>query len=183
VTLFLIISIVLSLLLWVRPPNITINNVGAPTNGSEIQLTSDGVDINLAVDIAVQNPNYFAVDFKKIEAQIFYPINNTNVGGGTETDIIFHSHSQTNFTFPFTISYKKSLDPSNKILVDIATKCGFIGGSKTQITVDYKISLALKIVFFTISPVVSNSMSFDCPLSQSDIQSLGGSSILGGVTS
>jgi hypothetical protein len=110
----------------------------------------------------VENPNYFAVSFSKIQAtvctclklstinvltaardQIFYPINNTNVGGGNATDITFNSHSETNFTFPFTISYQKSLDPNDKILVDIATKCGFIGGSKSPITVDYKISVSL----------------------------------------
>ena len=74
--------------------------------------------------------------------QIFYPINNTAIGGGQQNDITFNAHSQTNFTFPFEITYKKDLDPSNKILVDIATKCGFIGGSKSQITVDYKISVS-----------------------------------------
>jgi len=180
VTLFLIISIVLSLLLWVRPPNISIGGVEAPSSGSEIQVTGDGLNINLGINISVENPNYFAVSFKKIEADIIYPINNTNIGGGNETDITFHAHSQTNFTFPFTISYKKSLDPSSKIIADIATKCGFIGGSKSQITVNYKLTLGLRIVFITISPVVSNSLSFDCPLSESDISSLG-SGLLGGA--
>jgi len=128
----------------------------------------------------VENPNYFSVAFKKIEADIFYPINNTAIGGGSQTDITFHSHSQTNFTFPFTISYKSSLDPNKEILTDIATKCGFIGGTKSQITVNYKITLGLRIVFFVISPVVSNSLSFDCPLSKSDISSLG-PGLLGGA--
>jgi len=180
VALFLIISIVLALLLWVRPPNISIGGVNAPSSGSEIQVTSGGLDINLGVNISVENPNYFAVSFSKIQATIFYPINNTNVGGGNATDITFNSHSETNFTFPFTISYQKSLDPNDKILVDIATKCGFIGGSKSPITVDYKISLGLKILFITITPVVSNSLSFACPLSESDISSLG-SGLLGGA--
>jgi len=170
---FLIISIVLALLLWVRPPNITVGAVSAPTSSSSIQVTSGGVNINLGVNISVNNPNYFAVSFNKIQADIFYPINNTDIGGGNATDITFHTHSQTNFTFPFMIAYQKSLDPNNLILVDIATKCGFIGGSRTQIKVNYKITLGLKVLFITVSPVVSNSLSFDCPLSQSDISSLG----------
>jgi len=170
--LFLIISIVLALLLWVRPPNIVIGGVQTPTSGSTTQPTTSGLTINLGVNISVENPNYFAVSFKKIQAEIFYPINNTNVGGGTESDITFHAHSQTNFTFPFAINYQTSLDPNNKIITDIATKCGFIGGSKSQISVNYKITLGLRIVFITISPVVSNNINFDCPLSQSDISSL-----------
>lgn len=179
IALFLIISIVLALLLWVRPPNISVGGVSAPSTGSQIQVTSGGLDINLGVNISVENPNYFAVSFNKIQANIFYPINNTDIGGGNATDITFRSHSQTNFTFPFTIAYQKSLDPNNKILVDIATKCGFIGGSRSQITVNYKITLGLKVLFITISPVVSNSLSFDCPLSQSDISSLG-AGLIGG---
>jgi len=180
VALFLVISMVLSLLLWVRPPNISIGGVNTPTSGSEIQVTSNGLNINLGVNISVENPNYFSVAFSKIQATIFYPINNTNVGGGNATDITFNSHSQTNFTFPFTISYQTSLDPSDKILVDIATKCGFLNGNKSPITVDYKISLGLKILFITVTPVISNSLSFPCPLSESDIKSLG-PSLLGGA--
>jgi hypothetical protein len=79
-----------------------------------------------------------------VPTQIFYPINNTKLGNGNESNIDFHAHSQTNFTFPIIITYQTSLDPSNKILVDIATKCGFIGGgAKTQITVNYKITVGL----------------------------------------
>jgi len=180
IALFLIISVVLTLLLWVRPPNITIGGVNAPSTGSEIQVTSDGLNINLGVNISVENPNFFGVSFNKIQADIFYPINNTPIGGGNETDITFDSHSQTNFTFPFMIAYQKSLDPNNKILVDIATKCGFIGGTSSPITVDYKITLALKVLFITISPVVSNTLSFACPLSQSDISSVA-SGLIGGL--
>lgn len=175
ITLFLIISIVLALLLWIRPPNINVGAVNIPSSGSEIQVTSGGLNINLGVNISVENPNYFTVSFSKIQANIFYPINNTAIGGGNETDISFKSHSQTNFTFPFTIAYQKSLDPNNQILTDIATKCGFIGSTKSPITVDYKITLGLKVLFITISPVVSSSLSFACPLSQADISAIGSS--------
>jgi hypothetical protein len=157
---------------------------------------------------SVNNPNYFGVSISKINAdvcfcsnlflvnifayvptQIFYPINNTKLGNGNESNINFPAHSQTNFTFPIDITYQTSLDPSNKILVDIATKCGFIGGgAKSQITVNYKITVGLgsytsdsqlltgqyaqigiRIFCITISPDISNSLSFDCPISQGDI--------------
>jgi len=123
---------------------------------------------------SVNNPNYFSVDFQKIEAevftrnvetvsfllkapQIFYPINNTLIGGGTSENIIFHSRSQTNFTFPFMLSYQTTLDPQGKILIDLANKCGVNGGTKSNISVNYKITvssllssstLILKPIFF-----------------------------------
>lgn len=173
ITLFLLVSVILSLVLWIRPPNINFGAVAPSTStGSAIQLQDDGLQINLAVNISVENPNYFSVDFKKIEADIFYPINNTAIGTGSANNVDIASNSQTNFTFLFDVDYKTSLDPNNKILIDLATKCGVIGTDKSDISVNYKITLGLKILFVTISPVISNVFTFACPLDKSDISGL-----------
>ncbi|EIW85077.1 hypothetical protein CONPUDRAFT_97723 [Coniophora puteana RWD-64-598 SS2] len=153
---------------WIRPPNIVVGSVQTNSTNT-VQSVNDGFQINLGVNISVQNPNYFAVSFKDIDAQIFYPINNTLVGGGTENDITFGSHSQTNFTFPFAINYNSNLPSSNQILLDMAQKCGIPSGSPSDITVNYDITLGLRILFFVVSPKVSNSLSFKCPLTSSDL--------------
>jgi len=172
ITLFLFVSIILSLVLWIRPPNVNFGNVAPSTStGSAIQLQSDGLTINLGVNISVENPNYFSVDFTKIEADIFYPINNTAIGTGSANNVHIASQSQTNFTFPFDVNYKTSSDPNNKILIDLATKCGILG-TKTDISVNYKITLGIKILFATIYPAISNTFTFACPLTESDISGL-----------
>ncbi|PPQ64644.1 hypothetical protein CVT26_002734 [Gymnopilus dilepis] len=169
-TVFLIVSIVLALALWIRPPSIYIGNVQTMTeNGSAIQPSSDGVQVNLGVNISVSNPNYFSVDFKKIEAQIFYPPQNIPVGGGQANNIVFKSNSQTNFTFPFSLQYNSTADPGGAIITDLAKKCGVLGGTKTNIDVNYSITLGIRILLVTISPVISNQFSFPCPLQPSDI--------------
>lgn len=171
--LFLLASIVLSLALWIRPPNIVINGVNIPTSGSTIQATNDGLTINLGVNITVSNPNYFSVNFREIKADITYPLNNTDIGGGSKKDVTFGANTEDKeFDFPFAIVYKESNDPNHAILIDLATKCGIIGGVKTKLSVNYKITLGLRILFITISPVVSNSFKFDCPISSSDIADL-----------
>lgn len=75
--------------------------------------------------------------------KIFYPINNTAVGGGSADNIVFGSRSQTNFTFPFTLSYNSTEDPNGAILSDLATKCGVGGGTRSNLNVDYKISVSV----------------------------------------
>ncbi|KAF8163487.1 hypothetical protein B0H34DRAFT_325584 [Crassisporium funariophilum] len=177
-TIFLIVSIVLALALWVRPPSIKIGDVQTMTeNGSIIQQNTDGITINLGVDISVSNPNYFAVDFKEIKAEIFYPIENVPVGGGYASNIVFKSTSQTNFTFPFALTYNSTQDPRSAVILDLASKCGVSGGAKSNIKVNYKITLGIRIMLITISPVISNEFNFPCPLQPSDIQKfLGGSS-------
>jgi len=66
ITVFLIISILLSLALWVEPPNITVSN---PVQNSTQSFTfqNNQLAFNLAANITVENPNYFGVALNKVE--------------------------------------------------------------------------------------------------------------------
>ncbi|KAF7305044.1 LEA-2 domain-containing protein [Mycena kentingensis (nom. inval.)] len=173
---FLLLVALLSLVLWLRPPSIDFGDVApSAASGSTIQTTTNGITLHMGVNISVQNPNYFAVKFKKITANIFYPtdgVNDTEVGGGTATNIMLDANKETNFTFPFTIDYSTTKDPSSKILLDLATKCGVLGGSKQQLTVHYKIKLELQFLIIPLSPTISNDFKFTCPLEASDLEGL-----------
>ncbi|KAL5511141.1 hypothetical protein ACEPAH_4356 [Sanghuangporus vaninii] len=167
--LFLLIGIILSLGIWIRPPDITINQVGLnSTGGSAAQFTSSSLNINFAVNISVDNPNYFDVDFKRIKANLTYPLNDMDLGGGEKDGITFKSDTQTTFNFPFTLTYNLQSDSNQVVLKDLLSKCGFTG-TKQDITVDYKITLGIKIIVITVSPTFSSSFSFECPTS--DIES------------
>lgn len=178
IVLLLFISILLALLMWTRPPDVIVGTVGPPSTGSEIQLENNGVQINLAINITVNNPNYFSVSFPSIKANIYYPINNTYIGGGNQSSVTFPANTNKTITFPFSISYTSTMPSSNAILSDLETKCGINGGTASDITVDYDITLNVRVLFFTVSPTISNTASFVCPLSASDLSGVA-SSILG----
>ena len=72
--------------------------------------------------------------------QIFYPINQTEIGSGVAHNVHFRPHSLTNWTFPFAINYTTTLDPNRLILVDLAEKCG-VTGQKSNLSVSYKIKV------------------------------------------
>jgi len=168
----LVISVGLALALWIKPPNIEIKEVAPLTGtGSTVQFTNDGLQINLGINITVDNPNYFSVNFKRIKAEIFYPINDTPVGGGESKDVIFKSTQQTNWTFPFKIDYQIPKDPGGVVLEDLAKRCG-LNGTKSPVEVKYKITLGLRILFIVISPVVTNTIKFDCPVDLEDLRKL-----------
>ncbi|PPQ84323.1 hypothetical protein CVT25_011597 [Psilocybe cyanescens] len=169
-------DIVLTLALYARPPNITIGDVEAfPQNGSVLQPgTPDGFQVNLGVAISVSNPNYFSVGLKKIDLQLTYPINNTAAGGGDTKDINFKAKSQTDFTFPFHLMYSPSSDPNGAIFVDLSSKCG---KTPQNIVINYKITLGIRILIVTVSPVITNTFNFKCPV---DISNLG--SVIGGIS-
>ncbi|KAG8920816.1 hypothetical protein FRC00_009496 [Tulasnella sp. 408] len=139
-TLFLIVSIVLALALWARPPDIRFNGISLPTGGSAVQVQTDSLDINLSLSIGVKNPNFFGASFKSIDATAFYPPLTSQLGGGTLHDINFPANSDTQFLFPFNITYSSGLDPNNILVTDLVNKCGIKPGStKSKLTVKYQL--------------------------------------------
>lgn len=83
---------------------------------------------------------------RKIEVDVFYPINNSPIGGGTANNIFFKSGTETNFTFPFDLTYNPSSDASGQVLADIATKCGVGGGQRSDISVNYQLTVSVFLV-------------------------------------
>jgi hypothetical protein len=128
----------------VRPPDIQFTGVQKNSTGSTFEATTDQqFKVNLGFGINVTNPNYFDATFTTIKAEIFYPIRNTNVGGGIQNDITFHSHSNRDFVFPFSFSYSKAADPNQDIILDIVNRCGFIDPStKKDLSIQYKITVS-----------------------------------------
>ncbi|KIO26264.1 hypothetical protein M407DRAFT_243815 [Tulasnella calospora MUT 4182] len=178
-TLFLIISIVLALALWARPPDIRFNGISLPTGGSAVQVQTDSLDINLSLSIGVKNPNFFGAMFKSIDATAFYPPLTSQLGGGTLHDINFPANSDTQFLFPFNITYSSGIDPNNVLVTDLVNKCGIKPGTtKSKLTVKYQLKLALRIVAITISPSFSGTADFDCPVTRDDLLSFGGDALL-----
>ncbi|THH27249.1 hypothetical protein EUX98_g6936 [Antrodiella citrinella] len=178
-------NIVMTLLLWVEPPNVTISDITPPTDGSAVQITDGpGVTVNLGVNISVSNPNFFSVKFTDIKADVFYPINNTLLGGGEVKNLEIKSNSATNFSLPFQLNYTLAEDPNLSILEDLASRCGFVSGSTTsQISVNYKITVAFRVLFIPIKPTISNTIKFNCPFTASQIEGLLKSAGLGDLSS
>ncbi|TCD64547.1 hypothetical protein EIP91_003985 [Steccherinum ochraceum] len=171
---FLFLSIVMSLALWINPPNVIVSDVSLPSDGSAVQITpGPGVNVNVGVNISVANPNYFSVKFNEIKVDVFYPINNTHIGGGSIKDVNIKSNAETNFTLPFALNYTETEDPNFSVLQDIAGHCGFLpGGTQGDLSVNYKISLDFHVLFVPIKPTISNQFKFACPFTAQQVGDL-----------
>ncbi|KZT68124.1 hypothetical protein DAEQUDRAFT_671885 [Daedalea quercina L-15889] len=174
IAVFLFISIVLSLALWIRPPSVLI---GTPTlNGSSpvcVSVQDSALVIGLDVNASISNPNYFSVELTDLNLDLFYPINNTAVGGGSLTNVDFKSHETTNITFPLDLKYNITGSSNTEVLLDLAKKCGIVSGSsKTDITVNYKATVGVRILAIPVKPTISSSFSFECPIDSSELEKL-----------
>ncbi|KAL8292947.1 hypothetical protein RQP46_000641 [Phenoliferia psychrophenolica] len=145
--LIILVSIIASFL------HVTFNGVEAPANGSEVTVQSNGFLLNFQLNIGVVNPNFFGVNFDEIKATGAYSTAPTqNLGGGTLNNVDIKKNSNTTIHFPFTINYTLSDDPTLSIAKDIVGKCGLLGGTKADLTIDYTVTLKLKVVAVSISP-------------------------------
>lgn len=182
IALFFIISIALALALWIRPPSVLIGPAKTASGTSAGTFQGTGLTIPLTVNISVNNPNYFSVKLKQLKAEFTYPKGNVPIGSGVLNDVTFEANSDKNVTFPFQINYKFADDPSLQALLDIADRCGITDNSKSNLDIQYKITIGLQILVVNVSPSISNTLSFACPFDQNTInqikQQFG--SILGG---
>ncbi|GAA5871667.1 hypothetical protein JCM3774_003012 [Rhodotorula dairenensis] len=180
--LLILVGIVAAFFLWVKPPDVTFRGIRPPTSGNEVSVQTGGFLINVTLDINVINPNFFGAHFSRVHATAYYPTKpNDAVGGGTLTNFDIKKHSNSTINFPFTINYTTSYDSDRTVLQDIAQRCGFLGGTATQLKVNYKVKTEVRVIAVSISPTFSSSASFDCPLTESDITGFLGSSGLSGL--
>lgn len=167
----------------------TVNMAGVSTSpvggGSQITISGGTFNINFGLIISVNNPNMLSIDLTELSAtvspfydkqiiflyklQAYYPNQNgkghTKIGGGYLAEHFVPTYSNDNFTFPFAIKYNPALDTDQSVLNDLASKCGLTGEEKQDITVDYTIHLAAKVLFIKIRPTISSSATFPCPIS------------------
>ncbi|GAA5900354.1 uncharacterized protein JCM6883_002819 [Sporobolomyces salmoneus] len=177
----IIVGIVAAFFLWVKPPDVSFNGIEPPSNGQEVSVVGSGFNINVRLNIGVINPNFFGASFDKISATAYYPTKPDDaIGGGTLDDVEIPKNSNSTIHFPFSINYTTSYDSDLSVLKDIATKCGFLGGSsgKEDLKVNYKVETKVKVIAVSVSPTFSSSASFACPLSESDLKGFLGSSDL-----
>ncbi|KZV72880.1 hypothetical protein PENSPDRAFT_329061 [Peniophora sp. CONT] len=169
---WMFVGIVLGLVLYVRPPNVIIGTAELSDSNQLESIANGGIRINADIPINVNNPSYLNVNLAGLDAQIFYPINNTYIGNGTLANTELPSFTNKNFTFPFAIDYTADIDPDQAIIKDILQKC--LAGS--DLDVNYKLSVDVRVLSVPVKRTISQSASFKCPIDSSSV-----SGILGGL--
>ncbi|KAI9018708.1 hypothetical protein CLU79DRAFT_284528 [Phycomyces nitens] len=136
-------------------------------------LQGTTANISAVLSISVNNPNIESVTFEKIIAKAYYPnYRNTSLGGGQKNNVHISSNAITNILFPFSLIIDLSLAQQQYIMTDLLGKCGFLGGQKEDIRIEYDVQPTIKIIGIPITITVSDSVSFPCPLQESDFDTL-----------
>lgn len=94
----------------------------------------------------------------------------TQIGSGYLDYQYIPKYSNINFTFPFSIEYNPNVAADKLVIDDIFSKCGLTGKERQDITIDYNIRLAAKVLFITVHPTIASTATFECPISVSSFK-------------
>ncbi|KAI0320743.1 hypothetical protein OF83DRAFT_1169094 [Amylostereum chailletii] len=191
VALFLIIGVVLTLVLYVRPPAFNTGSIGVQ-NDTPFAVVDNGLQINLQLPIQrvsfllyfstgqsyttdrINNPNYFSASLRRVDADVFYNPNATLIGNGNVSDVSIPINGGANFTFPIVVTYTSDIDPSGNVLRDILMTC-FV---RSDQNLHFSFNLRVRIRLFSITvslPTIHGNQNVRCPIPESEIQNaLGG---------
>ncbi|KAG2180751.1 hypothetical protein INT44_003758 [Umbelopsis vinacea] len=165
-----------------KQPQVSFNGITLSNSTQPIQLNGTGFNFNFDLNIGVVNPNIESATFTSIKAVVYYPTAPTiPVGEGEKDNVHIGSQSITNITFPFQIEYDPAQSGSQAMMLDIFQKCGILGGAKSDLTVNYKVTVTINILGINISPTISESATFPCPFDSNDLPGELGS-IIGSLT-
>ncbi|GAC97410.1 expressed protein [Pseudozyma hubeiensis SY62] len=182
-----IVSIILLIVMFLRPPNVAISGVSVP-NQNAVSYQNGAFSFNVSVDISVSNPNSISANIKKLNATAYDSADqSTALGHGLVTNQAIRANANTTVVFPFQIRYSQSEDPDFSIIQNIASDCGLTGGSGGgDLSFLFKVEVDVEVLSITVPVNINRNISFPCPLSASSLQGvlsgLGGSlgNILGG---
>ncbi|KAK3842761.1 MAG: hypothetical protein J3R72DRAFT_442361 [Linnemannia gamsii] len=140
-----------------------LGTVGAPQFTFNKGNTTFGVD--MVANISVKNPNPLGFSFQLIAVGAYFPGFKAALGGrGNVTNVDFPSHSTQSIQFPISVAYDRHQDPGLRIIKTILSKCGILGGTVHELTINYDVMASVKVLGISMNPNLDNqTYSFTCP--------------------
>ncbi|KAI7907884.1 uncharacterized protein BX663DRAFT_464308 [Cokeromyces recurvatus] len=162
VLLVIVLGIIVGVLIGLfKKPSVEFTGI---QDNPKFNLTGTNANLNLMLGFIVNNPNIASVTFKTLAATANYHGDNTQIGGGTLSDLHIGSNSITTISFPFDISLNLLSQETQTIAAKIISDCGIGGGTAKDIQLDYNVIATVSILGVAISIPYSNTVSFKCPI-------------------
>ncbi|CAO3625740.1 unnamed protein product [Cunninghamella blakesleeana] len=149
--------------------------IGGITNSTDygvapLQFAGDTFRINFGLNVKAVNPNLLPIYITDMNATAYYPdVESRFVGGGYLGKQDLPKYSNFSFVFPFSIIYDPVVDKDQRVLTDLATRCGLTGEQPQDLHIAYTIRVAARVLFVTVHPTISSQSQFPCPIQGSKL--------------
>ncbi|WFC97344.1 hypothetical protein MYAM1_000054 [Malassezia yamatoensis] len=170
-------SVVMLIVLFIRPPNIGLQGLSLPNSASQIQIQQESFTVNASLNAVVSNPNYISAEINNLTA-IAYDSNAriTSIGNCSVPHRTIQAQSNTNVTVPCELNYNLQQDKNLTIIRDLINRCGLLQSStKQSLQILLDTHLSIRVLAFHIPISVSPTVSVDCPITKQEVKQLLGS--------
>ncbi|WFD41424.1 hypothetical protein MPSI1_000051 [Malassezia psittaci] len=170
-------SVVMLIVLFIRPPNIGLQGLNLPNSTSQIQIQDESFTVNASLVAVVSNPNYISASVNNLTA-IAYDSNArvTSIGNCSVPHRTIQARANTTVTVPCELNYNLQQDKNLTIIRDLVRRCGLIqSSSKQSLQILLNTHLTIQVLAFHIPITVSPTVSVDCPITKQEVKELLGS--------
>ncbi|WFD27850.1 hypothetical protein MNAN1_002856 [Malassezia nana] len=170
---FLMIGIILTLcvlmllFVFLRPPNIGMQNVLVPTV-DDVKVESGTFQFNTEIKFVISNPNEVSATLKKVHAVAYDAAEQSiPIGSCTADDQVIAKKANTTLALPCELRYDANENADLSVIKDIATRCF---ETKQQLPILLKVHISFQLYSFSVPIDVSPTISIACPVTQQQVE-------------
>lgn len=169
-------SVVMLIVIFLRPPNIGLQSLDLPNSASQIQIQDQAFSVNASLTAVISNPNYISAQIKNLTAVPYDPnVRSTPLGICNVPHKTIEARKNTTLNIPCNLSYNVQEDSNLSVIKDIVNRCGLVqGSSKQDLQILFDTHVTIQFLAFHIPISISPTISTECPVTRKEIkQALG----------
>ncbi|KOS13831.1 hypothetical protein Malapachy_1731 [Malassezia pachydermatis] len=173
----LTICILILLFIFLRPPNIGLDNISPQPENLSINGNTFQFDANISV--VVSNPNSVSADIKNISALAYDDsVRTTSIGSCSKVNQKILANDNTTVELPCMINYDLSKDPNLSIIKNVANRCF---NTNEDLKIALQVHLDVQLFSFTVPINVNPTVSMKCPVSKQQVEDIIGKDNIGSL--
>jgi hypothetical protein len=188
---FTLVSIVLGLvalgttlaLLFCRERNVSFELLPLAIDNSTINVTPDGFSLPLNPGVRSRNDNYFDIVLTDVLVRGTHPLyaqGTVPMGTGSVSGVVLESRDETQFNFPFFVSFNRTYDPELLYFERLLTNCS---ATPDIARLYFDVSIDVNFKMWAKSGSINRQMEIlvPCPISQAQAINLKTNVLGGGI--
>lgn len=165
-------SVVLLIVMFLRPPNVGLKNLELPQSASDLQVQDERFMLNATIDAVISNPNYVSAQINNLNATVYDAhARKTSIGVCYLEHKTIEARENTTVRLPCEMQYDFQKDQDLSIIKDIVNRCGLVKGSKKQkIQALLDVHVTIQLLAFHIPISAGPTISMDCPVTRRQVK-------------
>jgi len=163
----LTLCILMLLFVFLRPPNIGLDNINVPSS-DDVQIQGSSFQFNTEVFFQISNPNYVSATLKQVHAVAYDATEQSlTIGSCKADDQVIAKRDNTTFALPCRLQYDVAKDRNLRVAQDLATRCF---KTHENLRILLKVHISFHLYSFSVPIDVSPTITMGCPVTEQQVE-------------